>query len=52
MNLTFIDCEQSTLQACRSGEEIDSFLDQHKLMILTSESFIDFEAVLSEEQTL
>ena len=52
INMTFIECQPSEGQDCQSEEEIESFLEQNYLLVVTSETAIDFESVLPKEETL
>lgn len=52
INLTFVECELSHENSCKSEGEIREFLESHFFVVVTSEIFIDFATVLSAEETL
>ena len=52
LNMTFIECETTEQIECLPDAEIESFLENHYLMVVTSDSFINFDTIQPAEKSI
>ena len=52
LNMTFMECEATEQIECLPDAEIESFLENHYLMVVTSDSFIDFDTIQPAENSI
>lgn len=52
LNMTFMECETTEQIECLPDAEIESFLENHYLMVVTSDSFINFDTIQPAEKSI